>query len=68
MDATHRRVEYLLPVDFISKEDVLTQEFMDQFVSFSPGFAGKTRPTDETLVYLYSLKKLMPHATAHDAN
>jgi tRNA U38,U39,U40 pseudouridine synthase TruA len=70
MDLSHRRVEYMLPVDFVMRKD----DYFAKFPSFSDGSLGKRGrfmnlpaenrgPDPEALAYLYSLKKMMQEMT-----
>lgn len=67
MDVTNRRVEYLLPVDFLSWSDTNVQQLLDSAPSFNENHKGhkvraqqeETRPEAEIRNHLYKLKKIM---------
>jgi len=65
MDVSHRRIDYLLPLDFFhdaNQQALSKQAFFDSLPSFSAGYLSKEqkelqRPKPETLAYLHQLKR-----------
>ena len=61
MAVSHRRCEYILPVEFFYKstaEDGPLQDFFDKFPSFDDGEVNE-RPSLDTIMYLFRIKKIM---------
>lgn len=62
MDISHRRNEYLLPVDFLFNGKGSRTDFEKSFPKFLSSLKASEkpeRPTEETLTYLYKLKQIM---------
>ena len=73
MDVSHRRVEYVLPLDLLyhpQQHHMSRQEFFQQLPSFSSGYLSneqkeRQRPSSDTLTYLHHLKRLRQLLTTH---
>jgi tRNA U38,U39,U40 pseudouridine synthase TruA len=71
LDVTHRRVEYMLPADFLFEGDSLSRaDFFHSFPSFYDGshiadseHKDRRRPSVKALEYLHSFKKKMQSLT-----
>lgn len=70
IDYSHRRIEYLLPVDFLFTGEEDIEQFFGKFPGFNDGaYCSKEladsqnnkvrKPDQETLSFMYHLKKLM---------
>ena len=60
MFASHRRAEYVLPVDLLYQQfqDGELHEFFERFIPFDDGEVNE-RPTLDTIQYLFRIKKIM---------
>lgn len=70
VDVSHRRIEYLLPVDFLYYDnmDMSCDEFYDSLPDFSEtseyiARSGRDYPTLSTVKYLHGLKRIMQSLT-----